>query len=157
MIIFISFINTFPEAAVRRCSTKQVLLKISQYREKKSVLESPFNLPCNFIKKRPQQRCFSANIAKYLRAAFIVEHHWWLRLNIIRANINTSYLTTHYNTHLVFVKLLIQPFPLNQYVRFQSTFFIYYRLQSLSTVVFQQLFESPYKNIRMHFGSMGLL
>ena len=34
---------------------------------------------CNFIKKRLKNRCFSANIAKFLRTAFFIEHPlWWL-------------------------------------------------------------------------------
>ena len=29
---------------------------------------------CNFIKKRLQRRCFSVNIAEFLRTAFYMEH-----------------------------------------------------------------------------------
>ena len=47
--------------------------------QKTSVLESHFNKVadlrgCNFIKKRLQHKCFLVNVAKFLRAAFFVEH-----------------------------------------------------------------------------------
>ena len=34
------------------------------------------------MKKRLQHRCFSLNIAKFLRKAFLIEHLWWLLLDI---------------------------------------------------------------------------
>ena len=34
----------------------------------------------NFIKKRLQHRCFPANIAKFLRTTFFIQHLWWLLL-----------------------------------------------------------------------------
>ena len=47
------------------------------------VLESLFYkvaglIARNFIKGRLQHRCFPLNIAKFLRAAFLTEHHRWL-------------------------------------------------------------------------------
>ena len=36
---------------------------------------------CNFIKKRHRQRCFSVNIAKFLRRAFSTEYLWRLILS----------------------------------------------------------------------------
>ena len=47
----------------RRCCIRKLFLKILQYRQETPVLESK---TCNFIKKRPQHRCFPVNIAKYL-------------------------------------------------------------------------------------------
>ena len=41
------------------------------------MLEPLFNA-CNFIKKRPQNRCFTVNIAKILRTHFFMEHFRWL-------------------------------------------------------------------------------
>ena len=35
LLTFLTFMNTFSEGAVRRCSSKEVLLKISQYSESK--------------------------------------------------------------------------------------------------------------------------
>ena len=35
---------------------------------------------CDVIKKTLQHCCFPVNIAKFLRAAFLVEHLWWLLL-----------------------------------------------------------------------------
>ena len=55
----------------RRFSVKKLLLKISQYPQETPVLESLFKKvaglkACNFIKKRPEHRCFPVNIAKFL-------------------------------------------------------------------------------------------
>ena len=63
------------KAAFRRCSSKQVILKIQQYSQKKTlVLESLFkNVSLKFfIKKRLQHKYFPANIAKFLRTAFVI-------------------------------------------------------------------------------------
>ena len=51
-----------PEAVDRRSSSKYVFLKILG--------------PCNFIKKRLEQRCFPVNIAKFFRTSFFIEHLW---------------------------------------------------------------------------------
>ena len=37
----------------------------------------------NIIKKRVQHRCFLMNIAKFLRAALLIEHLWWLLLEVV--------------------------------------------------------------------------
>ena len=55
-----------------RFSVKKLLLKILQYLQEMPVLESYFKKvadlkTCNFIKKRPQCRCFPVNIVKFLR------------------------------------------------------------------------------------------
>ena len=60
----------------RRCSIKKLLLKIWQYPWETPVLESLFKKAaglkaCNFIKKRPQYKCFPVNIAKFLRLAIL--------------------------------------------------------------------------------------
>ena len=47
------------EAAVHRCSSQQVFLKISQYLQEN-----------NFIKTRLQRRCFPVNLAKFSKAVF---------------------------------------------------------------------------------------
>ena len=64
------------KAAVCRCSSKQVFLKICNIHRKTAVLESFFNKvaglkDCHFIKKRVQPRSFSVNIEKFLRIAFL--------------------------------------------------------------------------------------
>ena len=61
------------EAAVCRCSSNQVFLKILQYSQE----------VCIFIKKRPQHRCFPMNNTKFLRAALFIECLWWLLLLIV--------------------------------------------------------------------------
>ena len=55
----------------RRCCIRKLFLKILQYPQETPVLESIFKKvadlqTCNFIKKRPQHRCFPVNIAKFL-------------------------------------------------------------------------------------------
>ena len=68
----------YAEAAVCRCSSEQVLLKISQYSQKIPVLEFLFSkvaglynfVNSNFMKKRLQYRCFPINIAKFVRIVF---------------------------------------------------------------------------------------
>ena len=67
------------EAAFRRCSPKNVSLKILQYRPESAVLESLFNKVaglkvCRLIEKRLQHGCFPVNIAKLLKTAFFIEH-----------------------------------------------------------------------------------
>ena len=67
----------FTEVVVCRCFSKYVFLKISLYSLentcvgvaylKRFFLESLF---LNFIKKRPQRRCFPGKITKFLRTAF---------------------------------------------------------------------------------------
>ena len=55
----------------RRCCMGKLFLKILQYPQETPALESIFKKiadlwTCNFIKKRPQHRCFPVNIAKTL-------------------------------------------------------------------------------------------
>ena len=57
-----------PEAVIKRCSIKKLLLKL---RTGKYDYRSLFNKvighqTCNFIKKRLQYRCFPVNFAKFL-------------------------------------------------------------------------------------------
>ena len=70
-----------PDAAVRRCFSKSMFLKISQYLKKKHLCWSLFfnkvvELACNFIKKRLRHRCVPVNIAKFLGTAIFIEHLW---------------------------------------------------------------------------------
>ena len=72
------------EAVIRRCSSKQLVLKLLLYsQENTPVLESLFNKvaslkACNFIKKRLQHRCFPVNIARFLRTALQNISGGWL-------------------------------------------------------------------------------
>ena len=64
------------KAAVRRCFSKQVFLKISQYSQENICVRVFFNTvadlkTCNIIEKRLQHRYFPVNIAKFLRIAFL--------------------------------------------------------------------------------------
>ena len=57
--------SSFSRSSHRRCSTKKVLWNISQYSEESNKVAG-FQT-CNFVKKRPPQRFFLVNIAKFLR------------------------------------------------------------------------------------------
>ena len=76
------------KAVVRRCSSKQVFLKIPKISQKKTpVLEYLFNKVadlkvCNFIKQRLLHRYFPAEFAKSLRTPFFTEHPQWLLLKV---------------------------------------------------------------------------
>ena len=63
------------EAAVHRCSSQQVFLKISQYLQEN-----------NFIKTRLQRRCFPVNLAKFSKAVF------YKTLLVAVSGISLSYL-----------------------------------------------------------------
>ena len=59
----------------RKCKEAVVHRRSWKFHRKAPVLEALFNkvaglVACNFIKKRLQNRCFSAKSAKFLRAAF---------------------------------------------------------------------------------------
>ena len=64
----------FSKSRHRRCSVKNVFLKISQYSKKNTCVGVFFNKvaglkTCNFIKKRLQHSCFPVIIAKFLRTS----------------------------------------------------------------------------------------
>ena len=59
-------------------SMKKLFLKILQYSQKNTCVrvffnENPGLQSCNFIKERLQHRCFSVNIAKFLRIPILKE------------------------------------------------------------------------------------
>ena len=66
-----------------------MFLKILQYSEKNTCVESLFNKVAGlkaykFIKKRLWQRCFLVNIVKLLKTAFFIEHLCWLLLDFLQ-------------------------------------------------------------------------
>ena len=65
------------EAVARRCSSKQMFLQILQYSLEQPWLEVSFRRPF-------QHRCFSVNIAKFLKTTFFIEHFWWLLLSKLK-------------------------------------------------------------------------
>ena len=72
---------------IQKQPPKCFVKKFSNIRRKTSVLESLFNKAAvlqtsNFIKKRLQHRCFSVNIAKYLRTPILKNFCKWLLLMI---------------------------------------------------------------------------
>ena len=77
------------EEAVRRCSSKQVFLKISQILQE-STCVGP--LARNFIKKGLQHRCFPVKSAKFFRKYFFTEHlRWLLVICIMRHDTSRNY------------------------------------------------------------------
>ena len=65
----------YAEAVVRRCSVKNVLLKILQNSQGNNYARVLFlkklqALACNFIKKRLQHSCFPVNFATFLKTSF---------------------------------------------------------------------------------------
>ena len=95
------------EAAFRRFSSKRMfhVLKFRNIHRKTPMLESLCICnkvkglkACSFIKMRLQHRCFPVNIVKFLRAAFFIEHFWWLLLFIaifpVLCSIKHAYTTS---------------------------------------------------------------
>ena len=73
------------EAAVHRCSSKQVFLKISQCSQKTPVFESLFNKAGAlkayiFIKKEIPTQVFSCQYCKIFKNSFLVEHFLFIIL-----------------------------------------------------------------------------
>ena len=65
------------EAAVKRCSVKEVFLKTYGNLRKNHLRLSLFLIKlgtCNSIKQRPKHRCFSVNFAKLLKNTPFLEH-----------------------------------------------------------------------------------
>ena len=65
---------------LKRCSWK--FRKI----HRKTPVPVPFfkkNWPATLLKKRLSHKCFPVNFAKFLRAPFLKDHHWWLLLEIV--------------------------------------------------------------------------
>ena len=59
------------ETATGGVLNKKLSLNILQYSQETPVLESCLIKFCNFIKRRYQQRCFSVNTAKFLKAPIL--------------------------------------------------------------------------------------
>ena len=63
--------DVFIEAATGGVLYKKLFLRISQYSQEATVLESLFSKGLQFIKKRLWYRCFPVDIAKILRTTFL--------------------------------------------------------------------------------------
>ena len=64
------------EAAARGVLSEKLFLNILQYSQESTVVGVSFSEscrpePCNFIKKKLQHRCFSVNIAEFLRTPIL--------------------------------------------------------------------------------------
>ena len=72
---------------------------------KTPVLESLFKkIPglkaCNFIRKKPEHRCFPVKFAKFLRAPFFTEHLRWLLLRILNTpEVDSKKFLENYHMH----------------------------------------------------------
>ena len=73
-----------PEALARRCSAKNVFLKISQNSQENTVSESLFQA-FNFIKKETQVQVFFCEFSEFFKNIFFIEHLWQLPLLIERS------------------------------------------------------------------------
>ena len=74
------------EAAVHRCSSKWVFLKISQCSQKTPVFESLFNKTgalkdCIFVKKEISTKVFSCECCETIKDSFFVEHFLFITLS----------------------------------------------------------------------------
>ena len=80
------------EAATCICSSKQVFLKVLQYSQENACVEVSFcrSQPFSFIKNRFQRRCFSVNIAKFIKTTFLY------RAPLVTASERTKSLDTFF-------------------------------------------------------------
>ena len=67
------------EAAIQRCSVEEVFLEILQNSQENTCASVSFLIKLG-KKKRLWYRYFHVSFAKFLRAAFLIEHVWWLLL-----------------------------------------------------------------------------
>ena len=79
--------QNLPDSVIYRSSRSQIFFKIGALNSftiftGKHLCWSLFKA-FNVINKRLQHRCYPVNIAKFLRAAFFIEHLRWLLLDII--------------------------------------------------------------------------
>ena len=65
----------FPEAAIRSCSLKEVLLKISSKTQRETPVLKSIK-PGNFIKKRFQQSSFPREFCEIFKNNYSIEHLW---------------------------------------------------------------------------------
>ena len=67
----------FTQAVAQRCSVNKMFLEVSQNWQENTCARVR---PAILLKKRPWQRCFPVNFAKFLRTPFLTEHLRWLLL-----------------------------------------------------------------------------
>ena len=65
-----------------------------------SIKKQSLGDACNFIKKKFRHRCFCVNFDKFLRTPFLIEHIWWLLLNILE-NLFPHFKFSHLRTSFV--------------------------------------------------------
>ena len=88
------------EALIRRCFVKKVFLKnFAKFTGKHLCQSLFFNKvaglgPAALLKRRPWDRCFPVNFAKFLRMPFLTEHLRWLLLE--KAAIMSVYKIKYY-------------------------------------------------------------
>ena len=117
---WLEVIRIRPETAVRRCSSMQVFLKISQYSQKNT------SVGVSFVGEF-RTGDFPANIAKFLRTAFFVKSLRWMLLYERKLNkLSKNWITI---AKLVFVNDIYFPcwvMPAIQTVLFFDIFFLFF-------------------------------
>ena len=89
------YVNTQLYQWEKRNKQKQLLADVLQNRYSYKFYNIHWNNPglkslfaglqvWNFIKNRLQHRCFSVNIAKFLKTTSFIEHFWWLLLSKLK-------------------------------------------------------------------------
>ena len=66
------------EAVVRKCSVKEVFLKILQNSQENTCARASFLIKLQFIKKQTLAQVFSCEFCELFKNTFFIENHWWL-------------------------------------------------------------------------------
>ena len=90
------------EAVILRYSAKTVFLKISPNLQKNLCTRVSFKKKLQ-LKKRLWHRCFSVNLAKFLRTSFFVKHPWWLSIVKLEPSLwnQQSFSSSYFWLHLI--------------------------------------------------------
>ena len=78
VIVYLALSETNPEAAVRRCSVKKVVLKISQNSQENTYVG--VCLTWNFTKKETPTQLFYCEFCEIFKNTFFIKHLRWLLL-----------------------------------------------------------------------------
>ena len=88
--LFLFAVSVSREASARRCSVKNVFLKISQNSQDKTCARASFLIkllrPGSSSKKRLWHRCFPVNFTKFLRPPFLKSTSWRLLLLVEKSS-----------------------------------------------------------------------
>ena len=88
IVVMRSWVKQCSEAAIQRCSVKKVFLKISQNSQENTCARALFFnevadfRPVTLLKKWLWHMCFPVTFEKFLRTCILIEHFWWILLDI---------------------------------------------------------------------------